>query len=404
MQVEKVREYKTFGDLLVGREMTEAHREMANSLLDSLNSQLLHDIAAARGLAPEAVQKLIDGPTMTPADFQHAGLIDGTQYFDEVLESLKATGESEAKTVSMSTYRRVKPRVLGLKPEAKIALIYGIGGIVTGKSDWGATGDNMGSDTIVNAIDTAAKDDSIAAIVFRVNSPGGSPLASDQIWHAVVRAKAKKPIIVSMSGAAASGGYYIAAGATRIVAQPATLTGSIGIVFSHANIEGLLGKLGIRTETVSRGAYARLLSPANSWSPEERQQVQRLAENLYDTFTQKVAQGRHMEVSEVDAVGRGRVWTGAQAKENGLVDELGGLTTALRVAKEQIKLSANTAVELIFFPKPRGLVMTLLERLGMQAQVPLPEPLRRVADQLLLLAREGSGKPLFTMPYLLQID
>jgi protease-4 len=124
MQVEKVREYKTFGDLLVGREMTEAHREMANSLLDSLNSQLLHDIATARGLAPEAVQKLIDGPTITPADFQHAGLIDGTQYFDEVLESLKAAGESEAKTVSMSTYRRVKPRVLGLKPEAKIALIY----------------------------------------------------------------------------------------------------------------------------------------------------------------------------------------------------------------------------------------------------------------------------------------
>jgi len=404
MQVEKVREYKTFGDLLVGREMTEAHREMANSLLDSLNRQLLHDIAAARGLTPEAVQKLIDGPTMTPADFQQAGLIDGTQYFDEVLESLKATGENEAKTVSMSTYRRVKPSVLGLKPEAKIALIYGIGGIVTGKSDWGATGANMGSDTIVNAIDDAAKDDSIAAIVFRVNSPGGSPLASDQIWHAVVRAKLKKPIIVSMSGAAASGGYYIAAGATRIVAQPATLTGSIGIVFSHANIKGLLGKLGIRTETVSRGAYARLLSPANSWSTEERQQVQRLTEDLYDTFTRKVAQGRHMEVSEVDAVGRGRVWTGAQAKEKGLVDELGGLTTALRVAKEQIKLSANTAVELIFFPKPRGLVMTLLERLGMQTQAPLPDPLRQVADQLLLLAREGSGKPLFTMPYLLRID
>ncbi len=404
MQVEKVREYKTFGDLLVGREMTEAHREMANSLLDSLNNQLLHDIAEARGLTSEAVQKLIDGPTMTPADFQQAGLIDGTQYFDEVLESLKAADETEGKTVSMSTYRRVKPSVLGLKPEAKIALIYGIGGIVTGRSAWGAMGNNMGSDTIVTAIDNAAKDDSISAIVFRVNSPGGSPLASDQIWHAVVRAKSKKPVIVSMSGAAASGGYYIAAGATRIVAQPATLTGSIGIVFSHANIEGLLGKLGIRTQTVSRGAYARLLSPANSWSPEERQQVQRLMEDLYGTFTQKVAQGRHMEISAVDEVGRGRVWTGAQAKEIGLIDELGGLTTALRVAKEHIDLSANTAVELIFFPKPKGIVATLLERLGMQAQMPLPEPLRRVADQLLLLAREGGGKPLFTMPYLLRID
>ncbi|ETX02252.1 MAG: hypothetical protein ETSY1_04260 [Candidatus Entotheonella factor] len=404
MQVEKVREYKTFGDLLVGREMTEAHREMANSLLDSLNQQLLQDIAEARGLTPEAVQQLIDGPTMTPADFQQAGLIDGTQYYDEVLDSLKAAGETKAKTVSMSTYRRVKPGAVGLKPEAKIALVYGIGGIVTGKSDWGATGDSMGSDTIVEAIDEAAEDDTISAIVFRINSPGGSPLASDQIWHAVVRAKAKKPVIVSMSGAAASGGYYIAAGATYIVAQPATLTGSIGIVFSHANIEGLLGKLGMRTETVSRGAYARLLSPANSWSQEERQQVQRLMHDLYDTFTQKVAQGRNMGVSDVDEVGRGRVWTGAQAKDIGLVDELGGLTTALRVAKERIDLSANTAVELIFFPKPKGIIPTLLERFGVRAQAPLPEPLRRVADQLLLLAREGGGKPLFTMPYLLRID
>jgi protease-4 len=404
MQVEKIREYKTFGDLLIGREMTKAHREMANSLLDSLNHQLLHDIAEARELTPEAVQTLIDGPTMTPADFQRVGLIDGIRYFDDVLDSLKAAGETEAKTVSMSTYRRVKPSVLGLQPEAKIALVYGIGGIVTGQSDWRATGANMGSDTIVAAIDHAAKDDTIAAIVFRVDSPGGSPLASDQIWHAVVRAKSKKPVIVSMSGAAASGGYYIAAGATRIVAQPATLTGSIGIVFSHANIAGLLGKLGIHTATVSRGAHARLLSLTKSWSPEERQQIQRLMEDLYDTFTQKVAQGRHMAVSKVDEVGRGRVWTGAQAKEIGLVDELGGLTTALQIAKEQIGLSANAVAELLFFPKPKGILMTLLERFGIRAQTPLPEPLGRVADQLMLLAREGSGQPLFTMPYLLQID
>lgn len=404
MQVEKVREYKTFGDLLVGREMTEAHREMANSLLDSLNDQLLQDIAKARGTTPEAVQKFIDGPTMTPEDFQQAGLIDGTQYFDEILDSLKEAGATDAKTVSMATYRRVKAKVLGLVPEAKIAMIYGIGGIVTGKSNWGATGNQMGSDTIVAAIDDAAKDDAISAIVFRVNSPGGSPLASDQIWHAVVRAKAKKPVIVSMSGAAASGGYYISAGATHIVAQPATLTGSIGIVFSHANIDGLLGKLGISTETVSRGTYASLLSPANSWSPDERQQVQRLMEALYGSFIQKVARGRDMEVSAVDQVGRGRVWTGAQAKEIGLVDELGGLTTALRVAKERIALSANAAVELIFFPKPKGVVTTLLGRLGMQMKTPLPEPLKRISDRLLLMARAGSGKPLFIMPYLLSID
>jgi protease-4 len=412
MQVEKVREYKTFGDLLVGREMTEAHREMANSLLDNLNQQLLDGIAEARGLTPQAVQRLIDGPTMTPADFLRAGLIDGVRYYDEVLDELKADGETQAKTVSMSTYRRVKSSLANLQPSATIALVYGMGGIVSGQSNWGPMGNNMGSDTIVNAIDEAAKDDSIAAIVFRVDSPGGSPLASDQIWRAVVRAKAKKPVIVSMSGAAASGGYYIAAGASHIVAQPATLTGSIGIVFSHANIAGLLGKLGIGTETVSRGAYARLLSPANSWSPQERVQVQRVMEELYGTFTQKVAQGRHMAASEVDAVGRGRVWTGAQAKDNGLVDELGGFITAVQAAKARIGLKANEVVQLLFLPKPQNIMLTLLERLGMRGRAPLPEPLDQIADQLLLLTRpEGNiygmangGKPLFTMPYMLQID
>ena len=408
MQVEKVREYKTFGDLLVGRKMTEAHREMANSLLDSLNHQLLQGIAEARGLTLPAVQQLIDGPMMTPADFQRAGLIDGVRYYDEVLDGLKSDGETQAKTVSMSTYRRVKSSLAGLKPSATIALVYGMGGIVTGQSSWGATGNNMGSDTIVNAIDEAAKDDSIAAIVFRVDSPGGSPLASDQIWRAVARAKAKKPVIVSMSGAAASGGYYVAAGATHIVAQPATLTGSIGIVFSHANIVGLLGKLGIGAETVSRGAYARMLSPTNSWSPQERFEVQRVMEELYRTFTQKVAQGRQMAVSEVDAVGRGRVWTGAQAKAIGLVDELGGLIAAVQAAKARIGLAANEVVQLLFLPKPKNIVLTLLERLGMRGRPPLPEPLGQIAEQLLLLARAGGmaggGKPLYTMPYMLQID
>ena len=412
MQVEKVREYKTFGDFLVGREMTEAHREMANSLLDNLNQQILDGIAEARGLTPQAVQRLIDGPTMTPTDFLRAGLIDGIRYYDEVLDDLKADGETRAKTVSMSTYRQVRSSLAHLEPSATIALIYGMGGIVSGQSNWGPTGNNMGSDTIVNAIDEAAKDDAIAAIVFRVDSPGGSPLASDQIWRAVVRAKAKKPVIVSMSGAAASGGYYVAAGASHIVAQPATLTGSIGIVFSHANIAGLLGKLGIGTETVSRGAYARLLSPANSWSPQERIQVQRVMEELYGTFTQKVAQGRQMAVSDVDAVGRGRVWTGMQAKENGLVDELGGFITAVQAAKARIGLKANEVVQLLFLPKPKNIVLTLLERLGIRGRTPLPEPLEQIADQLLLLTHpEGGiygmangGKPLFTMPYMLQID
>ncbi|MBI3304197.1 MAG: S49 family peptidase, partial [Deltaproteobacteria bacterium] len=226
MQVEKIKEYKTFGDFLSRKTMSEPHREMANSLLDNLNSQFLAGVAEARRLAPGQVQALIDAPTTTPEDFQRAGLVDGVRYFDEVLEELGEGKGKPANTVSWATYRKVKPTSLGLMRGPKIAVVYGVGMITTGKSRWGASGPTMGAETIVEAIHQAAQDDEIRTIVFRVDSPGGSALASDLIWRAVVEAKEKKPVVVSMSRLAASGGYYIATAATKIVAQPATLTGS----------------------------------------------------------------------------------------------------------------------------------------------------------------------------------
>jgi protease-4 len=260
----------------------------------------------------------------------------------------------------------------------------------------------MGADTIIDALDEAAKDETIAAIIFRIDSPGGSALASDLIWHAVQRAKQAKPIVVSMSSAAASGGYYVSAGATKIVAQPATFTGSIGIVFSHANVQGLLTKLGINTETIDRGRYAQLFDSSNSWSTEERQQVRRVTEALYQTFTRKVAEGRGLSVAEVDRIGGGRVWTGAQAKTLGLVDELGGITTALRLAQEAANLSPQAKPQLVYYPKPRGLFATLLEHLwGQVAMSPsLPKPLQEIVVRLSSMTESG---PLLTMPVLLHL-
>jgi protease-4 len=404
MQVEQIKEYKTFGDLLARKEMSEAHREMLNSLLDSLQEQLVTGIAEARGLSPTQVQALIDAPTLTPGDFQQAGLINGTRYYDELTEALAHAAEPPAPLVPLATYQRVKPATVGLKPGPKVAVVYGVGGVTTGESSWSATGQSMGAETLVEALEQAAKDESIRAIVFRIDSPGGSALAADLIWQAVMEAKKAKPVVVSMAGVAASGGYYVAAGASKIVAQPATLTGSIGIVFSLPNVQGLLDKLGINTETLDRGQYARLFDPAKGWSAEERQQVQRLLDTLYATFTRKVAQGRGLSVEEVDRLGRGRVWTGTQAVAHGLVDQLGGLDTALRLAKEAAGIPAETSVQLLFYPKGKRLLETLLERLRGQADasLALPPPLRQFVPYIFPFVRQGRG-PLLTMPVLVQI-
>jgi protease-4 len=401
MQVEQIKEYKTFGDFLSRKTMSKAHREMANSLLDSLQEQWLTDIAEARGLTPAQIQAFIDMPTLTPEDFQKAGLIDGIRYFDELLEELTDATGQPPQTVSLDTYRRVKPTSLGLMRGPKIAVLYGVGAVTTGKSSWSATGQSMGAETIAKALAQAAKDETIRAIVFRIDSPGGSALASDLIWRAVMEAKKAKPVVVSMSGVAASGGYYIAAGATKIIAHPATLTGSIGIVFSLPNVQGLVAKLGINTETLGRGRYARLFDATKSWSPEERQQVQRLLRTLYQTFIRKVANGRGLRVDEVDRIGRGRVWTGTQAKARGLVDQLGGLDTALRLAKEAAGIAADTSVQLVFYPKAKRLLETLLERLRgeMRTAVSLPQPLQTLTSFLASFAVQGSG-PLFALPLL----
>jgi protease IV len=404
MQVEQIREYKTFGDLLARKTMSEAHREMTNSLLDSLQEQFTSDIAEARGLSPAQIQTLIDAPTLTADDFQRAGLIDGTRFYDDLLKELAPNTDRPVSTVSLDKYHRVRAASVGLIAGPKVAVVYGVGGVTNGESGWSATGQSMGAETIAKALEDAAKDSTIEAIIFRIDSPGGSALASDIIWQAVVTAKKTKPVVVSMSGVAASGGYYVAAGATKIVAQPATLTGSIGIVFSLPNLQGLLDKIGVHTETLERGRYAQLLDPTRTWTEEERQQVQRLLETLYATFTRRVAEGRGLSVEEVDRIGRGRVWTGAQAVTRGLVDQLGGLETALRIAKEEAGIKAEKNVRLVFYPKEQPWLELLLQRLrGQDVLTPtLPGPVREVVRLLTPFVQQGRG-PLFVMPLLVRI-
>jgi protease-4 len=401
MQVEQIKEYKTFGDFLAGKSMSEAHREMTTTLLNSLHEQLLTGIAEARGLPTTLVRAFIDAPTLTPEDFLTAGLIDGIVYFEDLVEELVPTPEQ---LVSLATYHGVKPASVGLVGGPKIAVIYGVGAVSSGESDWGVTGNAMGASTIIDAFTAAVQDDKIKAIVFRIDSPGGSALASELIWQAIARAKKTKPVVVSMSGVAASGGYYIASSATKIVAHPATLTGSIGIVFAMPSVQGLLDKFGINTATLERGQYARLFDPSKTWSPEERQHIRRLLEALYRTFTRRVATGRGLSPEDVDRLGRGRVWTGSQAKDLGLVDELGGLSTALRIAKEETGMPVEEGVRLVFYPKPKRLLETLLEHLTGQvtATVALPPPVRQLVQALTAFSSQNEGAR-FVMPLLLRI-
>lgn len=405
MQVEQIREYKTFGDFLSRQSMSEAHREMANAILDSLHEQFVGDIAQSRGMTHQQVQALIDRPVLTPADFQQAGLIDGVQYYTKVLDALATSTGEPVRTIPLSVYRQVKPTSVGLMRGPKLAVVFGVGGVTTGKSSWSATGQLMGSDTMVEAFEHAAKDEDVRAIVFRVDSPGGSALASDLIWHAVMEAKAKKPVVVSMAGVAGSGGYYVAAGATKIVAQPATLTGSIGVVFSLPNVQGLLTTLGVTTESLERGRYARLFDTSKSWSPDERQQVQRLLATVYRTFTDKVATGRGLSVEDVDRLGRGRVWTGVQAQAVGLVDQLGGLETAVQVAKEMAGIPRESSVQLVFYPETKGVVEMLLERLQSRigTSLRLPAAVRTWFRGLAPLGTLEHG-PLVLMPVLTQVQ
>jgi protease-4 len=228
-----------------------------------------------------------------------------------------------------------------------VALVYGVGTIMTGES----VAQVMGGSTVARWIRTARQDSSIAAIVFRVDSPGGSSVGSDVVWREVFLAKQQKPVVVSMSDVAGSGGYWIAMAATKIVAQPQTLTGSIGVLAGKFSLAGLLDKLGISAEKLTFGEKADIFSPFRPFTAEEKKVLKDQILWTYDQFLAKVADGRQMTKEEVNQVGRGRIWTGRQAKELKLVDELGGLTTALGLAKKLAGIPPDEEVRLVIWPK-----------------------------------------------------
>ncbi len=359
-------DYKTAANQYTETTMTPAHREMAESLNRDLYEQLIEGIAGARGLSADEVRRLVDEGPFLPEDALAAGLVDGLAYADE-LKDREPFEAADWREIADGDYRQIGLQSLGLNQGERIALIYAVGAIVSGSSGFDVlNGDVLGSDTLTRAIRSAREDDSVRAIVLRIDSPGGSAVASDVIWREVglVR-ESGKPIVASMSDLAASGGYYIAMGADAIVAQPATLTGSIGVVFGKFTTGGTYEKLGVGIEPVSEGRFAEIYSPVTRFSDAERAKAQQHVDAIYGQFVAKAAEGRGTTRDALHEVAQGRVWTGRQALEHGLIDEVGGLGRAIALAKEKAGIDPGDEVRLVVYPRPRSFFELLDEGLPM---------------------------------------
>jgi protease-4 len=306
----------------------------------------------------------VDHGPYLPEDAVRAGLVDDLAYEDELDDKVQLAS-GQVRFVQQQEYRQITPASLGLNRGPRIAVIYASGLITSGQSNSDSPGAQVvGSDTLVDHLRRARADRSIRAIVLRIDSPGGSAIASDVIWRELMLTRETKPVIASMSDVAASGGYYIAMPAHSIVAEPATLTGSIGVVMIKFVIDGTLKKMGMTSEAVSEGKFAQLYSPIRPFSDEERKRVQDLMQATYDTFVEKAAAGRNTTPEKIDAVGQGRVWTGQQAQKIGLVDDLGGLERALAVARRHANIAQDTQVELVVFPPKKTFYEMLAEPFG----------------------------------------
>ena len=345
-------DYKTAVNTFTEKGFTAAHKEMDQSLNRDLYEQIVRGIADGRKKNEADVRALIDQGPFLPEDALRAGLIDDVAYEDQVDDKLRA-GERRER-LDADDYARVSAASLGLNRGPRIAVIYAAGAITSGRSGFDPlNGAVAGSDTLIDYIRQARKDSANRAIVLRIDSPGGSAAASDAIWRELQMAKterADRPLVASMSDLAASGGYYIAMPAQVIVAQPSTLTGSIGIFGGKVVLGGVYEKLGARIDATSIGKNAEINSPARPFNAGELKKLNEQLQSFYDQFVEKAAESRHSTPEQIDLLAQGRVWTGRQAKQNHLVDELGGLDRAVAIAKQRAKIAADQDVEIVVYP------------------------------------------------------
>jgi len=353
-EIEQFYEYKNSPSVYKETGYTEPHREAMTVLAESVWNTSIEDIAADRGLEVSAVRAALNSSPLSPDRLIEAGLADKLGWPEDAMDAVKERGGEGTELVDVLAYT---PKSAPLGSSA-IAVVGGEGAIITG----GASGDLFGggsafsSDVVAAALLEAGRNERVKAIVFRVDSPGGSPTASDQVWRAIERVKEMdKPVVVSMGSLAASGGYYVSTGADWIMASRSTITGSIGIFGGKLAIADGLRRIGVNTESISVGGpFAGALTTVDSFTDEQRELLTAWLKRGYDRFTGLVAEGRGLSIENVQEIARGRVWTGEDAMEIGLVDEIGGLMDAIRKARELAGIESDEETRLMFYPTPQG--------------------------------------------------
>lgn len=361
VEIEHAGKYKDFGDRFTRTSMSPETREVLNSILDDLYRGLVAAVGEARRKSPDAVRALLDEGPFLARQALERGLVDGLLYEDQVFAEVeRLAGGKALRKLAARDYLRVPASSLRLSGP-RIALVAAEGTIVSGRVPGFGDEDVIQSGPFSQLLRRVGEDPNIRAVIVRIDSPGGSAFASDEIWRQMNALSKKKPLVISMSDTAASGGYYIAMTGDPIVAYPGTFTGSIGVIYGKVNLRGLYDKLGMNKELLTRGRFADLDSDYTPLDAAARRKLREGLEATYRAFVERVAQARRRRFEEVEPLAQGRVWLGSQAKERGLVDELGGLDRAIELAKKKAGIRPEEPVSLVLYPPKRTLVERLLQ-------------------------------------------
>ncbi len=388
-------EYKNASNIFTEKKYTPAHREATETLLDDWFQEYIAGIAEARGLKAAEVEKLIEKGPFSSEEARAAHLVDRVAYQDEAEEFVKQKNHGSDHRIRLHDYLDRTER----DGREKLAVIYATGTIVPGRSGGAPGGESaLGSETMSEQFRRAREDKSIKAVVLRVDSPGGSAFSSEVIRREVEITRSKKPVVVSMSDVAASGGYWIAMSANKIIAQPGTVTGSIGVITGKFNIKGLYDKLGMTKDLVTTTENSTLDWPFQNYSPAQRESVAKNMRDIYHDFIAGVAAGRHMKVEDVDKIAQGRVWTGERALKLGLVDEMGGLDSAIAAAKQLAKIPRQEEVTLVYLPPSKTLLEKIRDLMDFTAYFSPAASLERWLRPLEALSREPVGALLPGVP------
>jgi protease-4 len=399
LEFEHVGKYKDAPDMFTKTSPSPETLEVENQILDQYYSDIINVIAEGRKKQPDAVKTLIDDGPFVGKNALDGGLVDELAFEDEMYGKLKDAAKLESiKRVGERDYSKVE--VAGVDGKTKIAFIVGQGEITRGGTNESVGSDGITASGLVKLMRQVENDSSIKGVILRIDSPGGDGIASDDILHAAKSLSAKKPVVISMSDLAASGGYFIAMTGDPVVAYPNTLTGSIGVFFGKVNLKGLFDKVGLATYTLKRGRFADIDTSTAPLNDEQREKLRREIETFYKGFVERVAAGRKKPYDTVEPLAQGRVWLGAQARQNGLVDELGGVDRAIEMVRDRAKISSSEKIVLVTYPPKRSLWDVLLNRSDDMSQV--ESILRPVIGKLPLRALTRGGI-LKLMPFAIDV-